>query len=89
MAQLQDAPDLAGADVRPAANPRGPRLIDLYDNPQERIEETLGESAIVTRGWVAHAMFAELAKFQATLKQDPPVPMGTTDPYVPPVKAKP
>ena len=61
-----------------------PRLIDLYDNPQERIEETIGESSIETRGWVLHAMFAQLAKFKATFAKDPPVPMGSTDPYVPP-----
>ena len=61
-----------------------PRLIDLYDNPQERIEETIGESAAVTRGWVVHAMFQQLAKFQETLKTHPPVPMGTNDPYQPP-----
>ncbi|MGH7198846.1 MAG: arylsulfatase [Candidatus Omnitrophota bacterium] len=65
-----------------------PRLIDLYDNPQERIEETIGESSIETRGWVLHAMFAQLAKFQATLKEDPPVPMGTSDPYRPPKEQK-
>jgi arylsulfatase len=63
-----------------------PRLIDLYDNPQERIEESQGESSIETRGWVAHAMFGELGKFMATLAKDPPVPMGATDPYVPPAK---
>ena len=61
-----------------------PRLIDLYDNPQERPEETVGETAAVTRGWVLHAMFAQLAKFQQTLKEYPPIPMGTSDPYVPP-----
>ncbi|MGH8614196.1 MAG: arylsulfatase [Gammaproteobacteria bacterium] len=60
-----------------------PRLIDLYDNPQERIEETIGESSIETRGWVLHAMFAQLAKFKATFAQDPLVPMGTSDPYTP------
>ena len=48
-----------------------PRLINLCDNPQERIEEALGESSVVTRGWVAHAMFQQLAKFQASLKKDP------------------
>ena len=37
-----------------------------------------------TRAWVLHAMFAELVKFQATFKKDPPVPMGASDPYVPP-----
>ena len=61
-----------------------PRLIDLYDNPQERVEETVGETAAVTRGWVLHAMFAQMSKFQATLKSDPPVPMGASDPYGPP-----
>ena len=61
-----------------------PRLIDLYDNPQERIEETIGESSIETRGWVAHAIFGQLAKFQASMVKDPPVPMGASDPYVPP-----
>ena len=60
-----------------------PRLIDLYDNPQERVEETIGESSIETRGWVLHTMFAELAKFQATLKKEPPVPIGASDPYTP------
>jgi len=61
-----------------------PRLIDLYDNPQERPEEATGESAIVTHAWILHAMFAELTKFQESLKKDPPVPMGTSDPYTPP-----
>jgi arylsulfatase A-like enzyme len=62
-----------------------PRLIDLYDNPQERIEETIGESSIETRGWVLHAIFAEISKLKATLAKDPLIPPGTADPYVPPV----
>ena len=60
-----------------------PRLINLYDNPQERIEETLGESSPVTRAWVTHGMFGELAKFKATFAKDPPVPMGSSNPYEP------
>lgn len=60
-----------------------PRLIELYDNPQERIEETIGESSIETRGWVMHAMFKQLATVQDSLKKFPPVPMGATDPYKP------
>ncbi|CAN5797970.1 arylsulfatase [soil metagenome] len=63
-----------------------PRLIDLYDNPQERTEETQGESSAETRGWIAHAMFGELGKFMATFEKDPAVPMGSTDPYTPPAK---
>ena len=61
-----------------------PRLIDLYDNPQETVEETIGGSSVVTRAWVLHAMFAELAKLKATLAKDTLIPMGTPDPYVPP-----
>ena len=57
-----------------------PRLIDLYDNPQE----TIGESAVVTRGWVLHGVFAELAKLKATLARDPLIQLGTPDPNVPP-----
>ena len=60
-----------------------PRLIDLYDNPQESVQETLGESSAATRAWVAHAMFAELAKLKATLAKEPMIPMGTADPYAP------
>jgi arylsulfatase len=61
-----------------------PRLIDLYDNPQERPEETTGESAVVTHGWILHAMLAHLTKFQESLKKYPPVPMGASDPFTPP-----
>jgi arylsulfatase len=61
-----------------------PRLINLYDNPQERPEETTGESAVVTHGWILHAMFGQLAKFQESLKKYPPIPMGAGDPYTPP-----
>jgi arylsulfatase A-like enzyme len=61
-----------------------PRLIDLYANPQETIQETIGESSVVTRGWVLHAMFAQLAKLKATVAKDPLIPMGSPDPYVQP-----
>jgi hypothetical protein len=61
-----------------------PFLIDLYDNPEETVQEADGESSIETRAWVAHAIFGELAESQQTFKQDRPVPRGATDPYVPP-----
>lgn len=64
-----------------------PRLIDLYDNPQETIQETIADSSVVTRAWVLHAIFAELAKLRATVAKDPLIPMGTVDPYVPPKAA--
>src|SRR5271168_4770963 len=66
-----------------------PRLIDLYANPQETIEETIGQSSVVTRAWVLHAIFAELYKLKATLAKDPLIPVGTHDPYVPPAAGQP
>lgn len=60
-----------------------PRLIDLYDNPQETIQETVGESSVVTRAWVMHAVMAELGKLKATVAKDPLIPMGMPDPYEP------
>jgi arylsulfatase A-like enzyme len=66
-----------------------PRLIDLYANPQETIEETIGQSSVVTRAWVLHAIFAELYKLKATLAKDPLIPVGTLDPYVPPAVGEP
>jgi arylsulfatase A-like enzyme len=61
-----------------------PRLIDLYSNPQETVEETIGKSSVVTRAWVLHAIFAQLYKLKATLAKDPLIPLGTPDPYIPP-----
>ena len=66
-----------------------PRLIDLYANPQETVEETIGQSSVVTRAWVLHAIFAELYKLKATLAKDPLIPVGTLDPYVPPTVGEP
>ena len=66
-----------------------PRLIDLYDNPRENVQETIGETAVVTRGWVLHAIFAQLGKLKATLARDPLIPMGASDPYVPPTAGSP
>lgn len=60
-----------------------PRLIDLYSNPQETIQETIGESSLLTRAWVLHAMLREFARLKATVAKDPLIPMGTPDPYVP------
>lgn len=65
-----------------------PRLIDLYDNPQETIQETRGESAVVTRAWVMQAVMAELGKLKATVAKDPLITMGTPDPYLRPTVAE-
>ena len=40
-------------------------------------------------GWVFHAMQKHLGVFQQSLKDYPPIPAGTLDPYVPPKKKAP
>jgi arylsulfatase len=66
-----------------------PRLIDLYSNPQETIQETIGESSLLTRAWVLHAMIREFARLKASTAEDPLIPIGTLDPYVPPTGGEP
>lgn len=59
-----------------------PRLIDLHGNPQETVEESLGESSLETRRLVVLAIYGELVKLCQTFKTDPPVPMGMADPHM-------
>ena len=56
-----------------------PRLFDLYVTPQERPDESLNKG--IQNGWVLHTMSAYIAAFQTSLKNCPPVPVGSTDPY--------
>ena len=61
-----------------------PKLFNLYVSPQERPDES--PNTLMRHGWVMHAMQKQLALFQQSLKDYPPIPAGTLDPYVPPSK---
>ncbi len=57
-----------------------PRVINLIEDPKERhVGGTLNT-------WVYHPVNKIVADFQASLKAEPPVPVGAPDPYEPPKK---
>jgi arylsulfatase len=54
-----------------------PRVINLIEDPKERhIGGTFDT-------WVYHPVMKIVNEFQASLKKEPPIPLGTPDPYVP------
>ena len=57
-----------------------PRVYNLITDPKE--EYNMASEAT----WVLPVMFKKVIEFQATLVEEPPIPLGTPDPYVPPKK---
>jgi arylsulfatase len=55
-----------------------PFLFDLYVNPREDEDKPSLDT------WVVGPVLKIVGAFEASLKQDPLIPMGTPDPYVPP-----
>lgn len=58
-----------------------PKVFDLFVTPQEREDESLNTA--LTHGWVLHGVTKSLTPFLESLKQYPPIPMDTSDPYTP------
>jgi len=56
-----------------------PLLINLYTNPREDEDKPAHDS------WVVGPVLKQVAAFEASLKKYPLIPMGTPDPYRPPV----
>ena len=78
VAQLENAPHLAGHDVRPS---RETRLAEDHNFLTDLKEE---RDVAAYNTWVAEPMFKILANFQASLIKHPPIKAGTPDPYTPP-----
>jgi arylsulfatase A-like enzyme len=57
-----------------------PRIYDLYTNPHEVVELNL----FTTYAWVLRPISKMIGEYQASLKQYPPIPVGSPDPYKPP-----
>jgi arylsulfatase len=57
-----------------------PRLYDLYTNPKEDPQHSVGSTHL----WVMRPIAKMIGEYQASLKQHPPIPAGTSDPYEPP-----
>jgi arylsulfatase len=54
-----------------------PRVINLIEDPKERHVGGTFDT------WVYHPVMKIVNDFQASLKAEPPIPVGTPDPYVP------
>ena len=56
----------------------------IVNNPQGTIDKALGESSMESGGSLAHAIFAQLAKFQQAIIKNPSASIGAEDSCVPP-----
>ena len=54
-----------------------PRVYNLYDDPQER------NNVLFPHTWVPKAALEQLQEHLISLKQNPPIPTGQKDPYLP------
>lgn len=63
--------------VSPAVKLPIPLLINLYTNPREDADETTLDS------WVVGPVLKMVGEFEASVKRNPLIPMGTPDPYEP------
>ena len=59
-----------------------PRLYNLYMSPQERADE--GLTNLLENLWVLQPIEKIINDFERSLKEYPPIPTGTPDPYMPP-----
>ncbi|MHA3980980.1 hypothetical protein ACW9UR_25325, partial [Halovulum sp. GXIMD14794] len=55
-----------------------PRIYNLITDPKE--EYQVQEQST----WVLPVIFSKIVEFQTTLASEPPIPLGTLDPYLPP-----
>jgi arylsulfatase len=58
-----------------------PRIINLLTDLKEE------RDVLIYNSWVTHPMMTILREFQASLETNPPIKVGTPDPYVPPAPA--
>ena len=58
-----------------------PAVYNLITDPKE-LYDTVPRG--FTASWVMPAVFGKIIDFQKTLAQEPPIPLGTPDPYEPP-----
>ncbi|QSE84994.1 hypothetical protein JWS14_40980 [Rhodococcus koreensis] len=57
-----------------------PRIYDLYTNPKEDPEHSVASTHL----WVMRPISKMIGEYQDSLKQHPPIKVGTPDPYQPP-----
>ena len=62
------------------------KLHNLISDPKELFPITETD---ITASWVFPAIFTEIVAFQESLAEEPPIELGTPDPYTPPASTKP
>jgi hypothetical protein len=53
-------------------------VFNLLDDPRERHDISSAEGS-----WALFPLYKLVDEFQASLREEPPIPVGTPDPYVP------
>jgi hypothetical protein len=74
VAKLENAPDLAGKNLRHSQVRPLPRMFNLLSDRKEEREVATYNT------WVADPMFKILSNFKASLETSPPIKVGTPDP---------
>lgn len=67
----------------PVITPGMPRLYNLIRDPKEQYDLIEHGGTFIDAAWVMPAIFKRIVAHQATLQQEPPIPLGTPDPYSP------
>ncbi len=62
-----------------------PQLYNLIEDPKERYAAERVDPAML---WVFPGIMKKVVAFQASLAKEPPIQLGTPDPYVPPTRSK-
>ena len=72
----------------PVVQPGMPRLYNLLMDMREEYDLVKygGKEGGESHYWVLPVMFKRIVAHKATLVQEPPIRMGTPDPYTPPKK---
>ena len=78
MAKLENSLHQVGQHVWLAGTTNFPLLHHLIKDPKELYPDHTGETT-----WVLPVVSKRIAKFKRTLATEPPIPLGTPDPYEP------
>ena len=66
----------------PIVSPGLPRLYNLLRDPKEQYD-LIHHGGDLDGAWVMPAIMERVVAHQMTLREEPPIPLGTPDPYQP------
>ena len=65
----------------PIINPGMPRIFNLLTDPKEEYDLIL--HGVEGAAWIMPPVMERVPAHQVSLRREPPIPLGTPDPYVP------